>query len=183
MKGVVFTEFLAFVEDTHGLATVDEILNNCKTETGGAYTAVGTYNASELFQMVAELSRLKSTHPTELVKAFGAHLFRYFTDSHAASLAYVHSTEQLLASVDQRIHVEVRKLFPDAELPSIQFRRLDDQTSEVIYRSTRPLADLAEGLILEAIAHYRDPIRCERNDLPPSDGTHARFLLMRQAAV
>jgi hypothetical protein len=162
---------------------VDRVLTHCKTETGGAYTSVGTYNASELFDMVMELSRATAEHPSVLVKAFGAHLFRHFSVAHAASLAHVSTTEQLLASVDQRIHVEVRKLFPDAELPSIQFRELGDGTSEVEYRSTRPLADLAEGLIAEAIRYYQDPIRFDRTDLPPGNGTHARFKLMRLTDV
>lgn len=84
-----------------------------------------------------------------------------------------------MASVENQIHVDVRKLYPDAELPSIKFERVSDLQSKVHYQSVRPLADLAEGLILESVVHFRDPITVVRNDLPPGDGCIAEFVLTR----
>jgi hypothetical protein len=45
------------------------------------------------------------------------------------------------------------------------------------YRSTRPLADLAEGLIRGCIEYCGDPIRIHRADLPGTPGTATRFVL------
>ena len=87
--------------------------------------------------------------------------------------------EELLSQVENRIHVEVRKLFPDAELPTIGFVQVNPHTSEVVYNSKRPFADLAEGLITAAIEHFQDPIVLTREDLPPADGMHAKFTMIR----
>ena len=179
MKGVVFTEFLGFVESIHGLRMVDRLISSTKPESQGAYTSVGTYDAGELFAMVQELSKATNTSACELVKAFGSHLFRHFAKVHSATLRDVRTTEQLLASVESRIHVDVRKLYPDAELPHLDFKQMDERRAEVLYRSSRPLADLAEGLITTAVEHFGDPITVTREDLPPGDGTHARFVLQR----
>lgn len=179
MKGVVFTEFLAFVESQTDLTMVDHLITSTNPASGGAYTTVGTYDAGELVSMIGALSERTGTPVPDLIKAFGGHLFKHFATEHAATMGDVSSSEQLLSSVENRIHVEVRKLFPDAELPTIGFKQIDEKTCEVLYQSKRPFADLAEGLITASIEHFNDPITMTREDLPPSDGTHAKFVLIR----
>lgn len=181
MKGVIFTEFLGFIEQLFGLPMVDHLISSTNPESKGAYTSVGTYDAGELVSMVVELGKKTETPVPDLIKAFGGHLFSHFVEAHSDTLGNVKSTEELLSQVENRIHVEVRKLFPDAELPTIGFAQLDPNRSEVTYQSKRSFADLAEGLIVASIKHFEDPIELTREDLPPSDGTHARFLLVRRA--
>ena len=179
MKGVIFTEFLGFIESQFGLPMVDHLITSTNPDSGGSYTSVGTYSANELIAMVVELGKKTDAPVPDLIKAFGAHLFNHFVHAHGDTLGNVKSTEELLSQVENRIHVEVRKLFPDAELPTIGFVQLDSNTSEVTYNSKRPFADLAEGLISAAIEHFNDPIKLTREDLPPADGTHAKFTMAR----
>lgn len=179
MKGIVFTEFVEFVETKFGLAMVDKIIDRCQLESGGAYTSVATYDVQELLALVGELSRQTDTSASELVVEYGRHLFRFFARTRRSMFAHFSHCEQLLESIEDQIHVDVRKLYPDAELPTIRFERLSDVMSKVHYSSTRPLADLAEGLILECVVHFGEPIEVVRTDLPPGDGTLAEFLLSR----
>lgn len=179
MKGVIFTEFLAFIEQMFGLLMADHLITATRPASGGAYTAVGMYDAGELIAMVVELSRNLGVPVPVLAKAFGGHLFQSFARSHSLTTGDLRSTEELLASVENRIQVEVLKLFPDAELPTIGFEQIDPQTSVVLYQSNMPLADLAEGFISASIDHFKEPIAVEREDLPPKDGTHVRFTLVR----
>ena len=179
MKGVIFTEFLGFIESQFGLPMVDHLITSTNPESGGSYTSVGTYSANELIAMVVALGEKTETPTSDLIKAFGSHLFNHFVHAHSDTLGNVKSTEELLSQVENRIHVEVRKLFPDAELPTIGFVQLKPDTSEVVYNSKRPFADLAEGLITAAIEHFQDPIVLTREDLPPADGTHAKFTMVR----
>ncbi len=44
MKGVVFTEFIEMVEDQFSADMVDDIIDDAQPPSGGAYTAVGTYD-------------------------------------------------------------------------------------------------------------------------------------------
>jgi hypothetical protein len=180
MKGVVFTEFLEFVETEHGLDMVDAIITHCDLPSGGAYTSVATYDVGELFALIGELSRRLQVPVTPLVIEFGRHLFRFFARKKSVALVHFKSAEQLLEAVEDQIHVEVRKLYPDAELPSIRFYRVSETQSKVVYHSARPMADLAEGLILEAIVHFGDPLDVVRRDTGLRDGTTAEFELNRK---
>lgn len=179
MKGVVFTEFLTFIESQFDLPMVDHLITSTNPKSEGAYTSVGTYDSTELVAMVAELSQKTGAPIPGLIKAFGGHLFSHFASAHADTMGDVNTSEELLSSVENRIHVEVRKLFPDAELPTIGFAQVNEKTSEVLYQSSRPFADLCEGLIDAAIKHFNDPIALTREDLGAGDGTHAKFVLVR----
>ena len=56
MKGIVFTEFLELVEEKFGIEMVDEIITASNLESGGAYTAVGTYKFVEMINLLTALS-------------------------------------------------------------------------------------------------------------------------------
>jgi len=46
MKGIIFTEFLEMVEDRFSPEIADRIIEAADLPSGGAYTAIGTYDAS-----------------------------------------------------------------------------------------------------------------------------------------
>ena len=94
MKGVIFTEFPGFIEQSFGLPMADHLITATKPESGGAYTSVGTYDAHELVAMVVELGKETDTPVPDLIKAFGAHLFKHFVDAHAGTLGNVKTTEE-----------------------------------------------------------------------------------------
>ena len=177
MKGVVFTEFLEMVEDRFGLEIVDRIVEQADLPSGGAYTAVGTYDHNELLQLVGYLSSELSTPAPDLIRAFAHHLFNSFAAAYPFVLEGINSSIDLLTNVEGFIHVEVKKLYPDAELPSIEFRHLDDDHWELTYRSTRPFADLCEGLIDACSKHFGDDLRLEREDFDVAEGSASRFIL------
>ncbi len=85
-----------------------------------------------------------------------------------------------MMNVESYVHVEVRKLYPDAELPYFECEAPDEKHMVMTYRSTRPLADLAEGLIAGCAAHFGETIDIAREDLPGERGTHVRFTLTKQ---
>lgn len=177
MKGIVFTEFLEMVEDRFGLEMVDRIVEQSDLASSGAYTAVGTYGHDELLQLVGQLSEALAVPVPDLVRAFAHHLFNSFTSTYPYVLKGLNSSIEMLQNVEGFIHVEVKKLYPDAELPTIEFRALGDDCWELMYRSRRPFADLCEGLIEACINHFGDDLHLERVDLEVDEGSAARFLL------
>ena len=177
MKGVVFTEFLEMVEERFGLNMVDHIIEQSDLPSGGAYTAVGTYDHDELLRLIGSLSEGLDTPVPDLVHAFAHHLFNSFVSAYPFVLAGMNSSVELLENIEGFIHVEVRKLYPDAELPSIDFRKLDADRWELTYHSTRPFADLCQGLIDACSKHFADDLRLEREDLEVVDGFSSRFVL------
>lgn len=177
MKGIVFTEFLTLVEERFSLAMVDQIIEAAQLPSGGVYTAVGTYPAGEMVSLLQQLSARSGVGVPTLLQIFGRYLLGRFVLSHPRFFAEQRSTLDFLAAVEEHIHVEVRKLYADAELPRFQCERLDGATMTMTYRSPRGLADLAQGLIEGCAAHYHEALQIVREDLSGGSGTHVRFTL------
>jgi hypothetical protein len=180
MKGVVFTEFVEFAEERFGLSVADEMIARCSLPSGGAYTAIGTYDHRELVQMVGQLSELSGRPVPELLRGFGMHLLKRFASSFPKFFAH-ESVFDFLPRIEDTIHVEVRKLYPDAELPTFTCEQPEPNRLVMVYQSQRGMADLAEGLIQGAIAHFRESVLVQRDDLPTEGAQKTRFTLTRQA--
>jgi hypothetical protein len=177
LKGIVFTQFIDMVEQRFSPDLADRIIVQADLPSGGAYTSVGTYDHAEIVKLVGELSKETGHSLPDLVKAFGSFLFQRFTELYPHFFAEKTSTFDFLDSVEHYIHVEVRKLYPDAELPSLTCSR-DDQAMTMVYRSKRNMADLAEGLLLGCIEHFGEPVSLERQAMPEDGATV--FTLQRQ---
>ena len=178
MKGVVFTEFVEFTEERFGLGVADDMIARCTLPSGGAYTAIGTYDHRELVKMVGQLSALTGEPSSELLRGFGMHLLKRFASSFPAFFSHA-SLFDFLHRVDDHIHVEVRKLYPDAELPAFTCEQPEPHRLVMIYQSHRGMADLAEGLIAGAIAHFRESVQLQRDDLAADNPQRTRFTLTR----
>lgn len=182
MKGIVFREFIDMVESQFSLETADAIIAASTLSTEGAYTSVGTYPHEEMVQLVTHLSRETGIPVRDLLMHFGRHLFKRFAVVHPDHVLSYQTAFDLLRRLDGNIHVEVRKLYNDAELPSFTYEQLSDDSMVFIYSSHRKLADFAQGLIEGCIAHFDESLRIEREDLPEDQtGARTRFTLSRAA--
>ena len=177
MKGLVFTEFQEMVSQSFGDEMVDDLIDSCELASEGAYTSVGTYDSAELVAMVIELSQRTGTEVPVLIRAFGHHLGKVFTAKFGDFFAEVDSTIEFLKRIDNHIHVEVAKLYPDAELPVFSFDDSDPQHFVLNYESSRGFADLAQGLIEETMQHYGEDFTIERTDSEQGDKHLCRFVL------
>lgn len=181
MKGVVFTEFLDFVSGTLGPDMADDIIDEAAVPNGGAYTAVGTYPHTEMQALVAALSHRTGTPAPEWLRLFGSHLCRRFVVKYPAFFEAQPSLFDFLDSVDAHIHVEVHKLYPDAELPVFRLNRRSAAAIDLDYESCRPLEALAEGMIHAAADHYRQPIAIAKSRIEEPAGSFVRFSIRHAA--
>jgi hypothetical protein len=181
MKGIVFTELIDMIDKRFGEAVLENTLTDAALVHGGAYTSVGSYPAEELIQIVAALSKRVDTPVPELVITFGVYLFGRFTQLYSGFFQGSLDLFNFLELVDSYIHVEVRKLYPDAELPSFETSRPDPRTLHMIYRSRHNFATLAEGLLLGAIAYFGEKVSLSQTPLDEAPLTAVRFTLQRDA--
>ncbi len=179
MKGIVFCEFVEMMEQEFSPDLADDIIAGSGLASGGAYTAVGTYDYHEMLVLVARLSDRTGTPVPDLVQAFGSYLFGRFVQLYPAFFEGVDGALTFLSRIEEHVHVEVKKLYPDAELPTFTINYLDDDTMTMVYQSRRPFADLARGLIEGCIRHYGEPVDVEAEDLSEEGRTHVRFTLSR----
>lgn len=179
MKGVVFREFLNLVDTAFSPEITEKIITNSKIPSAGAYTSVGTYDHVELVKLVTELSRETDIPVSELVETFGSFLFERFIVLHENYFSNVTLCFQFLEFVDSYIHVEVKKLYPDAELPSILTEKISDNQLLVIYQSDKAMGDLALGLIKACIKYFNENISISRTDIADSQNGEVHFLLTK----
>lgn len=69
-----------------------------------------------------------------------------------------------LSGIEDIIHAQVIKLYPDAQLPKFDCLREGNQLT-MIYHSDRHLADLAEGLIMGCGQHFGDNLTIQRDEV------------------
>lgn len=157
MKGIVFTEFLELVENEFGLEVVQQIIDECELETEGVYTSVGTYSHKDMFKMVGKLSEIKGIPVPALLTVFGEYFFTTLKEKYPVFVEKP-NLFSFLNSIDQYIHPEVLKLYPDAELPRFDAEIKSDNEMMLNYMSSRKMSDLAIGLIKGAANHFEEDV-------------------------
>ena len=154
MKGIVFTEFMEMVEAKFGDDVLEDVIG--EAGVGGVYTAIGTYPHTDMVQLVVALSNKSGIEISLLLEAFGGYLLNSFTRLYPHFFEGVSNSFDFLQQVEDFIHVEVKKIYPEAELPQFETKQLSPTKLEMIYRSDRRMGALAIGLIRGCLNFFED---------------------------
>jgi len=179
MKGIVFTVFIDFAEQRFGEQRVQEAIFNCHLPTGGAYTAVGTYDHGELVSLLLQLADTSAVPPGDLLSDFGVHLFAALAGRYPGLVGHYTDSFSMLESIETVIHAEVLKLYPDAELPEFTYERISPSRLHLTYRSARGLGRLVDGLLRACFAHFGETVELSRTDLSNGREMQVLFELQR----
>ena len=177
MKGIVFTEFLELVESNFGLEVVDEIIEKSDLPSKGAYTSIGTYAFSEMLSLITNLSEKTKMSINELLHVYGLHFFSVIERDYPGILSTYNGPMDLLSSVESHIHVEVRKLYPDAELPRFEIIERTNSSLTLIYYSSRSMYAFARGLMEKAFEHYGTSATISYEKIK-EDGSEVKFVVL-----
>lgn len=157
MKGLVFTTFYDFCEEKVGADALDEIIEAADLPHAGGYTSVGTYPFQEMVALItAYVARCGQSMPF-VMEQFGEFCFASWVKKFPHLFAE-RDLFDVLAGIDTFHESEVRKLYPDAELPSFKVVHRSANKLVLDYRSCKPLADLAVGVIRQAGRHLSCPV-------------------------
>jgi hypothetical protein len=180
MKGLVFTTFFDFCEERFGADTLDDMIQAADLPHGGAYTRVGTYPFEEMVRLVTALVKLTGQPMPTLLESFGEYCFGSWVKTMPEHFDGKDLFD-VLHSIDDFHDAEVRKLYPDAELP--RFTTVSRDVTELVmdYRSCKPLADLASGVIRGASAHLTTPVRVSHCPVHHAGGAAVRFQVTKLA--
>ena len=167
------------VESSFSPEMVDQIIDDVDLESGGSYTSVGTYPPQEMLDLVSALSDRIDVPAPDLVYTFGKYLLGRFLVRYPEFFSGIEDTFSFVQTIDDHIHLEVLKLYPEAELPLIKCEVYSDSLLKIYYQSKRPFASLASGLLDACVDHYGDNIEITRKDLEGEPEMHAEFTLTR----
>lgn len=176
MKGIVFTEFLELVEEKFGLNMVDTIIEESNLPSNGVYTSIGTYDFSEMLSLISSLSKHTSISVDDLLKVYAEHFFNVLKDSYPQLLESYTNPIELLSSIENHIHVEVMKIYPDAELPKFEILEKTDDRLVMIYKSSRAMYSFGLGLMHKTFSHFNKDANIQYVKLK-KDGTEVKFLI------
>ncbi len=122
--------------------------------------------------IVGALSDSTGLSMAVLQRAFGKHMLTRFIATHPVFFENRKNALELLDAIENEVHVEVRKLYPDAELPTFETEWLGETALRMTYRSQRPLAEFCHGLIEGCIEHFGGGMEITRE---PSNGEETVF--------
>lgn len=165
MKGTVFVELLKMAEEAFGEDVVDDVLDKADLEND-AFTTVGNYPCSELMKIVAAFSDHSGLSEEVLQRKFGHWMLEHFSTNFPEFFGDKPGVFSMLEAIDGEIHVEVRKLDPQAQLPRFETQRHSDTHLEMVYSSPRPLAAFCHGLIEACTEKFNEPAEIDRTPTP-----------------
>ena len=170
MKGIVFVKFNEFVEESWGEAFWDELLTEADLPSEGVFTTVGLYDDEEFFTLIRLIIEKKNISGKDAQFAFGKWVFK---ELYAAAPPHAHDFNDVfdfLHAVQNVIHIEVKKLNPDALLPEFDF--IDESPSELTfhYKSPRKLCFLCEGLVHGLAEHTEQTVNVSQPECEHEGG-------------
>ena len=157
MKGAVFTEFIEFVEETYGFDTADIMLEP-DSDNEKIYTQAGNYPFTELVTLVLSVHETEKVEIEEILYKFGVYLFGKLVHMAPFLVKGSQSSFEVISKVDTYIHIEVKKLYPEADLPKFKVIKFETNHLEMLYSSDKQLEILAKGLMIGASNYFHETI-------------------------
>lgn len=180
MKGIVFTEFLDLVEEKFGLEMVDKIISESNLESEGAYTSIGTYKFSEMLQLLQRLNANTGISIDDLLLTYAEHFFSVIEKSYKGLLDTYKDPIEMLSSIEDHIHIEVKKIYPDAELPEFIIEEKTEDSLIMIYKSNRAMHHFGLGLMNKTFEYFNSSASILLKKIK-EDGTEVKFVIKKNS--
>ena len=173
VKGIVFNLLREVVVRNYSEDVWDDLIDDAGV--GGAYTSLGSYPDAEMEALVGAASKRLGLPRNAVLRWFGQQAMPLLFEHYPAFFEGHDTARSVILSVNDIIHVEVRKLYVGAECPHFQFREDDDGSLAMGYVSTRKLCALAQGFVEGAATHYGEPVDFEHTTCVDHGDAHCRF--------
>ena len=169
MKGVLFNVVEEVVDETLPEGTWDRALDSAGVR--GAYTSLGNYPDEQAVQIVGSISEQSGLPVPDVLRHAGQHGFGHLIERHPELMTDIHDLPTLMARLDDVIHPEVLKLYPEATPPAFAVESSDEHAMTLRYTSPRQLCFLAEGLIAGAAAHFDTAVTVSQSECVHEGGS------------
>jgi hypothetical protein len=157
MKGIIFNLLESFIVDSWGEERFERIMSSCPLHTKTAFVGPGTYPDADLFALVARTTDELGVDTHTALRSFGRYALPRLAAKFDVFVRDHRHPKSFLCTVDSIIHVEVRKLFAQAEPPHIWHEDPAPDQLVLHYQSKRQLCALFEGLLDGTADYFRVP--------------------------
>ena len=156
MKGIIFNLVEGFVVAEGGERAWDSLLDSADLD--GGYSSLGDYADEELSALVTAYSQTHDLTLAATTRAVGRHALLGLAERYPHFFTPHTHTRDMLLTLNDVIHPEVRKLHPSSRPPDFVFTSTDPDDFVMGYSSGRHLCFLAEGMIAGAAEHYGEGV-------------------------
>ena len=155
MKGIIFNVFEEFIAENFGAEAYEDILEKADSSTQ-VFVGPATYPDEDLFKLVGLAVEKSGLELSTALQLFGKFLFDKLASGYPQFLESQTDIKLFLKSVQNMIHVEVAKMYPESNTPHFEFRDEFETDSRLVihYISQRNLPDLMAGLIDGAAEYF-----------------------------
>lgn len=175
MKGVVFNLLEDCVRKAHGDDVWDELLERAGLE--GAYTSLATYPDCQLGAIVGAASETLGIPADDVVHWFAVQAAGIFAERFPTFFTPHTTTRSFLGALNDIIHPEVRKLYPQAETPRFELETHADGRLVMHYFSKRQLCRFAAGLVVGSAPRFGERATIEHGACTRSGADHCILLI------
>jgi predicted hydrocarbon binding protein len=155
VKGIIFNLLESLIIEKFGDEIIEEIYDEAEFSADvPPFVGPETYPDEDLFAMVPLLAQKSGLTVDDLVYAFGKYMFPVLADTYPGFLKGIESPVEFLGTVNDVIHVEVKKLFEGATPPMVVIEEANGDRATLRYSSERQLCRLAEGLLDGVADHF-----------------------------
>lgn len=161
MKGIIFNIFENFIVSRYDEDTLDEIMEACDLITEDPFVAPGTYPDQDFMQMVHKGSELLSKEVDDFLFQLGHYALFELVGRYPGFVTPYQHPKEFLKTIEDVVHVEVRKLYSDTYLPTFRYQDVAPDKLIITYFSKRRLYPLMSGLIEGVGDHFQ--VKIEQN--------------------
>jgi hypothetical protein len=179
MQGLFFSECRRFAGQELGLSP--DAAAPGEGAPAPAYRPFERYPEAEFLALLDRLGAHAGLPRAEILRRFGRYLFGRLVALFPVFFEGMSSVLDLLGDFERVVHEEVRRLDGRLDPPRLECLRPAPDRAQIVYRSKRGLADLAEGLILGCAAHFGERIAVTRT--AGADPGEVRFEIRRAASA
>ena len=160
MKGVIFNLLEEAVTSRWGEAAWEELLDSCGLD--GVFTSLGSYPDEQFVALVEAASERTGEGSFGLLRWFGRTAIPHLAESYPEFFSGHEGLGTFLLTLNDIIHAEVRKLYPDAQVPVFSFEAPEEGRLRIEYRSARKMCPLAVGFIEGAADRFHETVIIEQ---------------------
>lgn len=177
MKGIIFNLLEEFITENLGESAYEKILEQCQLTTQEPFVGPGSYPDEDLMAIAGKTIETMGVTADEALRAFGRFCFPRMVGKYPEFVNPFNHPKPFLKSIDSVVHVEVKKLYKDAEPPCFVYEDPADDTLVIKYSSKRKLCKFMEGLIDGVADHFKSPIQYEQSSCKHDGAENCHFEL------
>ncbi|OCQ22147.1 hypothetical protein A7985_10180 [Pseudoalteromonas luteoviolacea] len=177
MKGHIFMLLEDFISEVAGDEVLYEALEECSFDSSKGFVRTENYPDEQLVELVNIVVGKMGISISEAHFSFGQWLYPKLSNLLPSQFTQYPHPAHVLKQLDDLHHVELKKLYPDAQPPAFQYNVTGPYTAQLIYTSPRRLFDLVKGVLAGMSSYYAVNIEVEVQHNWQGNNNCANFLL------